>query len=1120
MNVDIIKSGYLKQKSSYLKQIRKRWVVLEGHKIYCYKHDKDHLIQIVNLDVYSILEFNNINPLEFELKTKGKKQQIHQFVARSAEDRQQWIRHIQDVRNRYQHQLMNKKSPTYNEESDSENNLLRDHNEEQYLAEFRVAEWKTFYVNYQMHDKFIAKLNCKIKRFKQMKLRRSKLKALKIDAELIQNMLEQEIDLVDGFFCSQLQLCQLMRDHHEKFQKVTYEANTSAHSTILAELLKLTINLKTYVFQNYVALSNLINRIEPMISFICNVKQKKFKIMNNVKNLLKTLHNMHILKSHSLVKEMRNKSLKDYTFVKKQTKKEIEPEVTPLIKEIENADVDYWSEEYKDEGSFGHNPDVTIESSGSNYVLDIDSKQKSTDTNTTMSNTAKTFTISSAWPSTNEGMNYYSTAHIKPRRYYGCNVIPENKQKCYLASCQCLHSLIEIMNGYKQCINGKYKQIFDDNMNVNNVLNSFLHLMQMHSHTDEEFEMISNLFGKCNINNCNIFKRRGNPKLQNDNPQHACRYQILDKIHCFYIHSFDIGYKLTRKEKQYILNQRSEQKQNDFTFDSTSNHIYKIIANKLKLNKNVKDVALANRANKFKTNTIESRYQPSVYDFGYRFFYWNYYKNKFEINDEVIYQNIDDPVANEGYCINDFFVIPKYGNLKKELVNNAICAISYTEWNTLVESASIHLRSHFARTIKCAGPNRKTIYNIENGKPIGFPHIAAMMVYCNYDQLQSAFSATYRRISRNEYYKQIIQRHSKYAHLGRLLREFVECFGSTRSRCEGSHLFGKKLYHGITIKSQFATIKPVMKGPTSTTMDYTVAVNFSGGDGTILQLRLHNIVSTSGWSYGSDSGGSRMAFVDCSWLSDYPNEQERFFIGGWKHFYIDTIIIASSGENYQLYIDAMKAFAIVTSTLGFHFDVTATTLQMFFRIFSHILWTYYRSNDQKGYQKFSQMPMYGERLLHNFCANVKILNFWGASVTFDSVGFPKNYLENLRKMIRFWFFNEYGWLNLNELTTVFPKVKEIYLNIGDGLMIIKNRATVTSIASIINNKRVTGLKKIVINLGTINEECKNIAMDVITKTKQYFVDTNWNLVLVTQNQTYKLIIYDRSYDSLMFNKKT
>eukprot|EP01084_Bolivina_argentea_P319670 554467_1 len=92
--------------------------------------------------------------------------------------------------------------------------------------------------------------------------------------------------------------------------------------------------------------------------------------------------------------------------------------------------------------------------------------------------------------------------------------------------------------------------------NMKTILNNFLCLSTDHN-TDTEFEYIyTQLNAQCNIYNCKRFKRNYRNRSDEKQQQYTetLEQQIIDKIHCFYCHSFDIGYRLHSKHIDIKLN--------------------------------------------------------------------------------------------------------------------------------------------------------------------------------------------------------------------------------------------------------------------------------------------------------------------------------------------------------------------------------------------------------------------------------------------------------------------------------------------------------------------------------------------------------------------------------------
>eukprot|EP01084_Bolivina_argentea_P252982 424824_1 len=116
-----------------------------------------------------------------------------------------------------------------------------------------------------------------------------------------------------------------------------------------------------------------------------------------------------------------------------------------------------------------------------------------------------------------------------------------------------------------------------DSLNIVEVLNGYLHLIVYHKN-DKQFDEIISLFGVCDISKCVKFSRNHRTrniihsaassdnhldKCNENEQQHTDTYEhnerayihIMDKIHCYFYHSVDIGNRLSIKEK-IIINER------------------------------------------------------------------------------------------------------------------------------------------------------------------------------------------------------------------------------------------------------------------------------------------------------------------------------------------------------------------------------------------------------------------------------------------------------------------------------------------------------------------------------------------------------------------------------------
>eukprot|EP01084_Bolivina_argentea_P299226 515754_1 len=646
-----------------------------------------------------------------------------------------------------------------------------------------------------------------------------------------------------------------------------------------------------------------------------------------------------------------------------------------------------------------------------------------------------------------------------------------NKQKNTCDSSECLHlkHLQLLLTRYHETNNSNNTisahNICCDDYRQAWLLDDFHHLLSDHEGQFEEIHCHlvhkTNHRKQCCLLTCSMMRRYNRNRDPYSETQFAVNTiyphcnnikdivlsQILDKIHCYYFHSFDVGHRLSTNDVTKIqnsLNDNKEHKQiSDGTYDAViktiTQHIQskKYCSRKLfslsrsydKEHKQISDgtydaviktitqhiqskkycsrklFSLSRSYERFNTKTTNNEIK---YRNGFRFFYWQFYRNNVEYVDLATSRSIEH--ANDGYTLGQCYVVSKHINLKKELLHNTICSLNQTQWYCLVEAANLHLLSYHIKQLTCHRADKEKYFNIKKDDGINLDHLIAMMVYCNYDTLQNLFSATFRRTTDAEHIQSLISRHSHYAHMARLLREVVECFGTQHIQTIFWH---KQMYHGLSEEAQFPSADICIKGPVSTSSDYCVALNFSGNHGMILEFSL-GFQWMDIWNYS-------FAMFDCQFISDYPGEQEIFFIGGYSHFNLRTII-RSDGTNYNLYLSAL----IMLSDIFNHHcacgeaSLTDETILhvMMFRILSHELSRYY-PND-KRYHKLSSMSLYLQQLVQNHFA--KWENF-----CLDWMFFNKDLKEGPQstgffgKLIKAFFFYDYGWLKLDLLVTVFPR---------------------------------------------------------------------------------------------------
>eukprot|EP01084_Bolivina_argentea_P218248 370388_1 len=515
------------------------------------------------------------------------------------------------------------------------------------------------------------------------------------------------------------------------------------------------------------------------------------------------------------------------------------------------------------------------------------------------------------------------------------------------------------------------------------LLDDFHHLLFEH---DNQFENIYNHFvGKtvltepCDRKSCVVLSRNHRDRFQcssnenlrqqlyygNNSSEEVTIYQLIDTIHCYYLHSYDSGFRLTRKELNSI-ELIEETKDNDL--NQTIIKFVDIIKSK---NNGTQD-SCSNR-NKFNSENMFSLGNDFIYP------EWRYYSHIKQLMEQT-----NMYVATNGYInymltldttgLIKMIPIPyKYCSLQDELLNNGICTISISQWTDLLIKAKNYLKSGYCRQfeINNDAKEEEDIDMIRFDK-IKMEHLMSVMIYCGYDLLSHRFCETYRKVSTKESDESLKNRHSNFAHLGQFLRETCIIFNASRlSLIRNEDL---PYYHGINKIMQFNRTLIVNFSPFSTSRDLAVAVSFATDNGLILSIK-------------TDIHPFAIDVFHCWLISPFVNEQETLLFGT-RHVRITNIVVAYSGYSYELYLYVLNYIEIVLSgdndyVFNVPDNLQKPVTQMLFKLLSHELNRY----QSDKYNRFNGIPKYIEDMLHYYCTTQIVLGIWQAGTLSGWVNF-------------------------------------------------------------------------------------------------------------------------------------
>eukprot|EP01083_Nonionella_stella_P280936 955914_1 len=397
-------------------------------------------------------------------------------------------------------------------------------------------------------------------------------------------------------------------------------------------------------------------------------------------------------------------------------------------------------------------------------------------------------------------------------KYHGSNKICiENMPYCGCAcgeevsKCPCLPRLEQTLSTY-------HANDFNIGaLDTVSTLDDFHHLLLVH---DDEFECVFNtLGGYCNSNDitrCKMYRRnfRARENANHTQKTYPAEMQILDKIHCYYRHTFDIGGRWTADEARLLESDHDQKVTND-EFEPKS----RFINTKMQIMKQIlsqKTKTIRNEGSRYNVSRLSNAADPfTLYGFGEDFKYAYDYEENFDGGEPEHLVNVTHA----------------YHSLKEEMTNNPIAILTMSQFIGEYKKAMIHLHGHHAKRHGFRVDEDET--KAKNYGAVTVEYVLSLMIYCNMDKLQYEFSKTYREH----------QRHRYFYHLGMNLKKVINWFGIPMH-----DKIIKSFYHGIDRKMTFPTfvgdhsMGVLINCPLSTSSSFAVAQHFARSDGLIFEF--------------------------------------------------------------------------------------------------------------------------------------------------------------------------------------------------------------------------------------------------------------------------------------------
>eukprot|EP01084_Bolivina_argentea_P239627 402717_1 len=466
-----------------------------------------------------------------------------------------------------------------------------------------------------------------------------------------------------------------------------------------------------------------------------------------------------------------------------------------------------------------------------------------------------------------------------------------------------------------------------------------------------EFEEI---YSQCKATNCHCLSRHNRDRRRDrrrdeyeskydDDAEFVFYRDLLDGMHSYLFHRHELGMRIESFKNKFNISVNNDETETDTTLkdelfefllkSTQESSVASVQTMKAWMQDEEYDSDAINgdiadsmkQSNIFNTLNEKNVYQQlsqycksiqiysSSFQVGFRFYYWPYYEKNESNDEDILFWNKND---HGGYTKKELYVEKKYQTLKEEILNHPKVGLLPTQYELSVVKASKYMNTERVKSIKV----NQTItqedplkYNIRNGTSITEKHILSIIIYCDWTNLSTEFTKTFRKELPYQSIESIIENNKEFANWSRLIRETVEYYGCkgfgetygyeyrTYYQCNVRNLLYGPFYCGMSFVAVMPEFNIRLCGPTSTSRQIEVAENF-GGKGIIIQLN----------NNGSEISGDLRGFT-CRWISTYAGEDEVLFVGGEYQIKIENISIMKTQETFSEFFEIFYCFDCMVS---------------------------------------------------------------------------------------------------------------------------------------------------------------------------------------------------------------
>ena len=278
-------------------------------------------------------------------------------------------------------------------------------------------------------------------------------------------------------------------------------------------------------------------------------------------------------------------------------------------------------------------------------------------------------------------------------------------------------------------------------------------------------------------------------------------------------------------------------------------------------------------------------------------FYWAWHRS---VSDEEIKKNFKfQNIKWDGHSIKDLLVYPHFDCTKTEALQSGLVTAAEFE-KGVVQKAERYLKMKKCRKMmarKDGNTSSDYHFGIKMGSGLRPEHLHALFLYTDFTKFCTEFSRSFRETSESVSIEDVVASNPKYFYTAKALREMVTLFES----CGADDNEYGPFYCGLNCVLNIPQFAVSFQCPTSTTKTKEIAIRFAGESGMMMVMN----------NKGVESQYER--FLNAQWLSCYPEEDERLFVGSTYHLKVESVVLIQSAKNYRL---SFGAFAKLDQALN------------------------------------------------------------------------------------------------------------------------------------------------------------------------------------------------------------